>query len=80
MAVITNEDLKLVEKFRKVFEANPTEDEALDLWSGLTVAEYDRLIALFETNRPQGMAEEVRLDLVDVFRSLRNKLAEFEAV
>jgi hypothetical protein len=79
MTIITNKDLELVEKFRKVFDATPADDKALDLWSGLSVEEYSRLIVLFEQNKPIGMSDEVRLDLIEVLKRLKAKLIEFKA-
>ena len=73
---MTEEDKKLMEKFEQIIAAKPSEDAVLDFWSKLSVEEYDRLIYLFEQNKPEDMSEEARTELIDIFKKLKEKILE----
>jgi len=75
MQSITNEDKKLLEKFERMIKSNLTENEALDFWSKLNAKEYDRLTYLFEQGEIDGMPENIRLKLVELFKKLRKKMS-----
>lgn len=72
---MTEEDKKLFEKFEEMMKNIPSESEALEFWSKLSVEEYDRLIYLFERNEIEGMPEKIRLKLVVFFRKVKEKLS-----
>lgn len=73
---MTEEDIKLMERFEQIIAAKPSEDDALGFWSKLSIEEYDRLIYIFEQNKPEGMRDEIRLELIDLFKKLKAKLLE----
>ncbi len=72
---MTEEDKKLFEKFEEMMKNIPSESEALEFWSKLSVEEYDRLIYLFERDEIEGMPEKIRLKLVVFFRKVKEKLS-----
>ncbi len=75
MQSITEEDKKLFEKFEEMMKNTPSESEALDFWSKLSIEEYDRLIFLFKQGEIEGMPEKIRLKLVVFFEKVKEKLA-----
>ena len=75
MQSMTEEDKKLFEKFEEMMKDIPSENEALDFWSKLSIEEYDRLIFLFEQGEIEGMPEKIRLKLVVFFEKVKEKLA-----
>ncbi|MEA1936514.1 MAG: hypothetical protein U9N04_00140 [Patescibacteria group bacterium] len=78
MQSMTEEDKKLFEKFEEMMKSMPSENEALDFWSKLSVVEYDRLIYLFEQNKIDKMSENIRLKLVVFFKKVKERLAQVE--
>ena len=75
MQSITNEDKKLLKKFERMIKSNFTENETLDFWSKLSAEEYDRLGYLFEQDEIDGIPENIRLKLVELFKKLRKKMS-----
>lgn len=72
---MTEEDFILIDKFKKLDATHPTETEVIDFWAKLSTPEYDRLIFLFENHNIDGMDDEARMALVDIFKKLKDKLS-----
>ena len=73
---MTKEDKKIFEKFEEMMKNKPSESEALEFWSKLSIAEYDRLIYLFEQGEIEGMPEKIRLKLIVFFGKVKEKLSQ----
>ena len=73
---LNNEDKKLYEKFERMMKNKPSESEALEFWSKLSIAEYDRLIYLFEQNEIDRVPKEIRLKLAVFFKKIKEKLSQ----
>lgn len=69
-------DKKLLEKFEDLTSSQPTEEKSTEFLSKLSAEEYERLIYLFENNKIAGMSENMRLELVEVFKKVKEGLSE----
>ena len=69
---------KLMEKFHRIMESGPDENEAVEFWSKISAKEYDDLIDLFSKNKVDGMSDEIRMKLVDLLKNLRQGLHKNE--
>lgn len=67
-------DKKLMEKFDEIMANKPLNAEALDFWSKLGEEEYKRLIYLFENNMIENMSDEIKMELIGVFKTLKERL------
>ncbi|MCK4799370.1 hypothetical protein KAS31_00130 [Candidatus Parcubacteria bacterium] len=67
-------DKKLLEKFDDLMSDQLTEEEATEFLSNLSTKEYERLIYLFENNKIDGMSKNMRLELVKVFKKVKEGL------
>jgi len=76
MALLNEEDKKLLKKFEEAVNRRPNESEALDFWSKLDMEEYDRLICLFKENEIAGMSEEIKLKLVGFLNKAKEGLSK----
>ena len=69
-------DKKLLEKFENLMSDQPTEEKATEFLSKLSTEEYERLIYLFENNEIDGMSENVRIKLVEIFKKIKEGLSK----
>jgi len=69
-------DKSLLEKFDNLISDQPTEEKATEFLSKLSSEEYERLIYLFENNEIDGMSENVKIKLVEVFKKIKEGLSK----
>lgn len=69
-------DKKLMEKFDEMMASKPLNADTLDFWSKLGKEEYERLIYLFENNTIENMPCEIKMELIGVFKKLKERLYE----
>ena len=69
-------DKNLLEKFENLMSDQPTEGKATEFISKLSTEEYERLIYLFENNKIDGMSDNIRLELIKVFKKIKEGLSK----
>lgn len=69
-------DKNLLEKFENLMSYQPTEEKATEFLSKLSTEEYERLIYLFENNKIDRMSDNIRLELIKVFKKIKKGLSK----
>ena len=75
-----DEELKILGRLEQMFKSKPSKSDVMDFWMSLSVRDCECLINFFEQNKPEGMSDEMRMELIKIFKKLKAKLIELKRV